>query len=93
MPHSTFGKTNIKRGYSINSSVIVAEEVMKDLGVWVDCTLKFSKHIFYISSSANSSIGLFKKTFLCITTVILKNCISFSYVQNWNMRVVYGHQL
>ena len=45
--------TNIKRGCSINSSVI-EEEVFKDLRVWVDCTLKFSKHICYISSSANS---------------------------------------
>ena len=61
------GKTNIKRGYSINSSVIEEEEVLKDLGVWVDCTLKFSKDIFYISFSANSLIGLFKRIFLCIT--------------------------
>ena len=38
------GKTNIKRGDFINSSVIEEEEILKD--VWVVCTLKFSKVFF-----------------------------------------------
>ena len=61
------GKFNVKRQYCIDSNVIEEERVLKDLGVLIDCTLKFTDHISNIVSSANRLIGLLKRTFLCIT--------------------------
>ena len=66
------GKFNVKRQYCIDSNVIEEERVLKDLGVLIDCTLKFTDHISNIVSSANRLIGLLKRTFLCITLDIFK---------------------
>ena len=66
------GKFNVKREYCIDSNVIEEERVLKDLGVLIDCTLKFTDHISNIVSSANRLIGLLKRTFLCITPDIKK---------------------
>ena len=53
------GKSNVRRGNSINSKFIEEKRVLKDLGVWVDSTLKFSEHIYRISSSGKQ----FNRTF------------------------------
>ena len=51
---------------------IAGSNLAKDLGVWIDNGLTFSDHIAKISCSANRLIGLFKRTYVCITPDIFK---------------------
>ena len=57
------GKSNVTFEYSVESHCIEETSIIKDLVVWIDNKLKFSKHIALIASSANRLIGLFKRTF------------------------------
>ena len=66
------GKSNATFEYSVESHCIEETSIIKDLGVWIENKLKFSKHIALIASSANRLIELFKRTFLYITPNILK---------------------
>lgn len=72
MSSSGLGKSNATFEYSVESHCIEETSIIKDLGVWVDKKLKFSKHIALIALFANRLIGLFERTFLYITPDIFK---------------------
>ena len=58
-----YGKNNPNHNYNINNSKLAEDDKEKDLGVLFDNKLTFQSHIRQICASANSRVGLIKKTF------------------------------
>jgi hypothetical protein len=56
------GKNNPQRPYSLNHRILpVAEDIVRDLGIYVNPSLKWSDHISLICSKANSRLYLLFK--------------------------------
>jgi len=59
------GMTNPRREYEINGSVIPQVDSVRDIGIEVDQTMKFSRHCKSIAQRANRLSNLFFLTFRC----------------------------
>ena len=57
-----FGKTNKHHKYFLQDNFLSAVSNERDLGVIVDHQLKFSSHAKSVSSSANKTLGIIKRT-------------------------------
>ena len=68
-----FGKDNPNHDYRLNNTVIPTADEEKDLGILVDTSLKFSKHIKNIAARANRMIGLIKISFECLNKKMFQN--------------------
>ena len=44
----------------------------KDLGIWMDPTMKFSVHITHAASKANQILGLIRRSFTYIDPTLMK---------------------
>ncbi len=58
------GKTNEKFFYCLNGVKLPSPDLIKDLGVFIDSSLTYSKHIAIICAKARSRCALFLKTFI-----------------------------
>lgn len=58
-----YGKRNPCIDYIMDSAVLSKVESIKDLGITFTGSLSFDKHIYNITSTANSRIGIVKNTF------------------------------
>ena len=56
------GNSNPKRQYKFCNAALKSVEQERDLGVIVDCTLKFSAQTHKAVNSANSALGLIRRT-------------------------------
>ena len=59
------GKNNACHEYSLNGMVMNTVEKEKDLGIIIDKSLKFSEHCNSVASSANSIVGMIKRSITC----------------------------
>ena len=59
------GKNNEKHEYVLNGKPIGVVNSERDLGVTIDRTLKFSEHCNIVANSANSVLGMIKRTITC----------------------------
>ena len=62
------GKFNPRHVYNMNGHSIEEVSKEKDLGVMIDEQLKFHDQTSYVTSKANRTIGIIKKTFMNINT-------------------------
>ena len=58
------GKSNTKFSYGLNGVLFPSPDQVKDLGVFIDSSLSFSKHIAATCSKARSRCSLFLKSFI-----------------------------
>ena len=62
MPCNPFGKHNKHHKYFLQDNFLSAVSDERDLGLIVDYQLKFSSHAKSVSSSANKTLGIIKRT-------------------------------
>lgn len=58
-----FGKQKLETSYKISGNIIPNFEIERDLGVIVDCKLKFDKHVAYVEKSYYKIINLLLHVF------------------------------
>ena len=58
-----FGHSNLKQAYSLNNNILDISNEEKDLGVHVDDSFKFSRHVSIIAAKANSVLGRINRAF------------------------------
>ena len=66
------GKLNPRLKYAMKSEEIEERDTIKDFGVWMDSRVSFSGHIAKVCFSANTLVGLFRRTYVHITAEIFK---------------------
>ena len=72
-----YGKKNDNGQYDMEgedgtSVALEKTELEKDLGVWMDGTLKFSHHVAHAVSKANQLLGLIRRSFTYLDGPLLK---------------------
>jgi len=89
---------NIGKPGSINSAFTVGKDtlpvqtVVKDLGVTLDCNLKYNKHIDNIVGRARQRAGLLFKCFQTRDAAILFELSRFIFDRFLSTLLIYGHQ-
>jgi len=57
------GCTHCYGDYYMNGNVITSTESIKDLGITVDCSLKFHSHTAIVTTKANRILAVINKSF------------------------------
>ena len=67
------GKKNPKTTYDMDGTCLVEMLEEKDLGVLIDNSLDFGKHIKNIVAKANRMLGMIKISFACLNSKMFLN--------------------
>jgi len=65
------GRTHCYGDYYMNGNVITSTESIKDLGITVDCSLKFRSHTALVTTKANRILAVINKSFEYLNTNML----------------------
>jgi hypothetical protein len=91
------GKNNSRRDYEIEDvstgekKLIEKTECEKVQCVLIRSDLKWEDQVRYAATKANRVLGMLKKTFMCIETVICgKSCTHLLLDSIWNMQFKFG---
>jgi len=71
------GKCNVMRQYSTqddSGQMTVLQDTVeeKDLGIWMDSSLKFSVHVAHAAAKANKILGLIRRSFVHLGITLMK---------------------
>ena len=71
------GKCNVMRQYSTQDdsgqkTVLQDTVEEKDLGIWMDSSLKFSVHVAHAAAKANQILGLIRRSFVHLDITLMK---------------------
>ena len=71
------GKCNVMRQYSTqddSGQMTVLQDTVeeKDLGIWMDSSLKFSVHVAHAAAKANQILGLIRRSFVYLDITLMK---------------------
>jgi len=66
------GDRNKKNSYTMNSVSLKETTEEKDLGIWINSTLKSSTHVAHAVSKANQLIGLIRRSFTYLDCQLMK---------------------
>jgi hypothetical protein len=83
------GRGNPQRNYTINGTSLPVVSEERDLGVLVDSSLKFHKHVSSATKAANAMIGMVRRNF----TLINKNMFLLLYKSLIRPKIEYAVQL
>jgi len=66
------GSRNLKASYTMGSTTLQATNEEKDLGIWIDSSVKPSNHVAHAVTKANQMLGLIRRTFTYMDCELMK---------------------